>query len=171
LLVSRGDCVAVDSEIGAGSWDEVNKDFIIRVHLIIGAGSVIPIHIELSFQGEVAISSSSHSIAIEKVTMETTPNPKSPHPKGKTTNLKKPPPKPPPISEKPTLSQENTTRTTMSQENTARTTRQNSNMVYKTFDGTAGDEKGMLRNTIQAITSTTKNPFVKRLAFTNMRKR
>jgi hypothetical protein len=46
------------------------------------------------------------------------------------TNLKKPPPN----SEQPT----------MSSENTARTTRQN----YNTFNGTKGDEKGMLRNTI-----------------------
>ena len=59
----------------------------------------------------------------------------------------------------------------MSQENMTRTTRQNSNTVYKTFDGTAGDEKGMLRNAIHAITSTTKNPFVKRLTSTNMRKK
>jgi predicted RNase H-like nuclease (RuvC/YqgF family) len=102
--------------------------------------------------------------------MVTTPNPKS-QPKGKTTNLKKPPPKPPPNSEKPPLSQENTTRTTMSQENMTHTTRQNSNTVYKTFDGTAGDEKGMLRNAIHAITSTTKNPLVKRLTSTNMRKK
>jgi transcriptional regulator of NAD metabolism len=105
--------------------------------------------------------------------MVITPNPKS-HPKGKTTNLKKPPPKPPPNSEKPALSQENTTRTTMSQANTANTTRitgQNSNTVFKTFNGTAGDETGMLRNAIHAITSTTKNPFVKRLSSTNMRKK
>jgi hypothetical protein len=55
LLISRGDCVAVDSEIGAGPWDEANRGFIIWVHLIVGAGFVIRIHIELSFQGEVAI--------------------------------------------------------------------------------------------------------------------
>jgi hypothetical protein len=110
--------------------------------------------------------------------MVTTPNPKS-QPKVKTTNLKKSPPKPPPNSEKALLSQESTTRTntartTMSQEtttNTTRSTRQNSNTVYKTFHGTAGDEKRMLRNAIHAITSTTKNPFVKRLTSTNMRKK
>jgi hypothetical protein len=61
--------------------------------------------------------------------MVSTPNPKS-HPKGKMTNLKKPPPN----SEQPTMSLENTTRTT----------RQN----YETFNGSKGDEKGMLRNTI-----------------------
>jgi hypothetical protein len=99
-----------------------------------------------------------------------TPNPKS-HPKGKTTNLKKPPPKPPPNSETLTWPQKNTTRNTMSQENTTRTTRQNSNTIYKTFDGTTRDEKGMLRNAIHAITSTTRNPFVKRLTSTNMRKK
>ena len=91
--------------------------------------------------------------------MVTTPNPKS-HPKGKTTNLKKPPPKPPP----------NTDNLTMSQGSTTRTTRQNSKTVYKTFNGTAREEKGMLRNAIQAIT-TQKNPFLKRLISTNMKKK
>jgi transcriptional regulator of NAD metabolism len=125
------------------------------------------------------IAAATASINTEKTTiMVTIPNPKS-HPKGKTTNLKKPPPKPPPNSEKPLLSQESTTQTktaqtTMSQEtttNTTRTTQQNSNTVYKTFDGTAGDKKGMLRNAIHAITSTAKNPFVKTLTSTNMRKK
>jgi hypothetical protein len=56
----------------------------------------------------------------------------------------------------------------MSQETTTNTTRtipQNSNTVYKTFDGTAGDEKRMLRN------AKAKKTFVKRLTSTNIRKK
>ncbi len=55
LFVSGRDCVVVDRQIGTSPWYKPNRSVIVRVHLIVGAGFVIRIHIELSFQEEVTI--------------------------------------------------------------------------------------------------------------------
>ena len=55
LLVPRRDGAAIEDEIGVSSGYESDRMCIIRVHLIVGSGFVICVHIELCFEWKVAV--------------------------------------------------------------------------------------------------------------------